>query len=487
MKLNRTSIKNPADWVGYRLPAFDVDAMVKRTREEPIWLHMGAGNIFRIFPAVLQQDLLEKGLSDRGICACELYDEEIIPRTLTPYDNLSLAVTLKTDGTADKQIVASIAESISDKERMLQIFRAPSLQMVTFTITEKGYGRPLMKEIADGLAARHEAGAFPLSLVSMDNCPQNGDVLKSAILSEANANLHGYINSLAFPWTMIDKITPRPSQEVAEMLAKDGYEDTGIITTSKGIWVAASYVIAEECQYLVIEDDFPNGRPPLEKVGVYFTDRETVNKAEKMKVGTCLNPLHTALGTAGCLLGHETVAGIMQDRRIADFIKYIAEKESMPVVADPKIINPQEFLRDCLERRFPNTAIKDTPQRLVEDNSKKIPIRFGETIKLRREAGLPEEELEAIPLFFAIYARYLMGKDDNWQKMNVEPDPRREELMAYFKEEPYNLKALFSDASLFGVDLYSGPMGKKAEGYFAKLIEGPGSVAKTLADFCDCI
>ena len=108
-------------------------------------------------------------------------------------------------------------------------------------------------------------------------------------------------NYISFPWTMIDKITPRPSTQIAENLEQDGFEEIQPITTSRNTYVAP-FVNGEETEYLVIEDSFPNGRPPLQEVGIIFTDRSTVHLIETMKVTTCLNPLHTGLAIFGCLL-----------------------------------------------------------------------------------------------------------------------------------------------------------------------------------------
>ncbi len=96
-------------------------------------------------------------------------------------------------------------------------------------------------------------------------------------------------NKVTYPWTMIDKITPRPDPSVEKILLEDGVEGLEPVITSRNTYVAP-FVNAEECEYLVVEDAFPNGRPALEKGGVIFTDRETVDKVEKMKVCTCLNP-----------------------------------------------------------------------------------------------------------------------------------------------------------------------------------------------------
>ena len=115
MKLKIADLKNKSLWEdkGYELPEFDIEKVKENTLNAPIWLHFGAGNLFRAFPAVLQQNLLNNGLSDKGIIVCESYDEEIIEKVYTPYDNLSLIVTLKPDGVSTKCIaVHAITASI---------------------------------------------------------------------------------------------------------------------------------------------------------------------------------------------------------------------------------------------------------------------------------------------------------------------------------------------------------------------------------------
>jgi fructuronate reductase len=94
---------------------------------------------------------------------------------------------------------------------------------------------------------------------------------------------------------------------VEEALTAAGIEGMAPVVTTKNTYIAP-FVNAEVPQYLVVEDRFPNGRPPLERAGVYLTDRQTVNDTERMKVTTCLNPLHTALAVYGCLLGYDSIA-----------------------------------------------------------------------------------------------------------------------------------------------------------------------------------
>jgi len=151
-------------------------------------------------------------------------------------------------------------------------------------------------------------------------------------------------------------------------LKKDGIEELDPVITSKNTYVAP-FVNAEECEYLVIEDAFPNGRPELEKGGLMFTERETVDKVEKMKVCTCLNPLHTALAVFGCLLGYEKISDEMKDEELKKLVETIGYKEGLPVVVNPGVLDPKEFIDTVLQVRVPNPFMPDTPQRIATDTS----------------------------------------------------------------------------------------------------------------------
>lgn len=518
---------------GYALPQYDRESVTKATRENPFWIHFGAGNIFRAFQANVVQDLLNQGVLDRGLIVAEGYDYEIIEKMNHPHDDYSILVTLKSNGSVEKTVVGSIVESLtldSDNQesfnRLKEIFAADSLQMATFTITEKGYNlygadgkftpqvatdltagpsSPIsyIGKVASLLYARFLAGEKPIAMVSMDNCSHNGDKLAFAIGTFAenwsrsgltDKNFETYIKTsgkVSFPWTMIDKITPRPDASIEELLKKDGVEELDPVITGRHTYVAP-FVNAEECQYLVIEDNFPNGRPALEKGGLIFTTRETVDKVEKMKVCTCLNPLHTALAVFGCLLGYELISEEMKNPSLKKLVEQIGYTEGLPVVVNPGILNPKEFLDTVLNVRIPNPFMPDTPQRIATDTSQKLAIRFGETIKAyAADPALNVSDLKFIPLVFAGWLRYLMGVDDSGKSFTPSPDPRLQELAPIVNRITLGdtadvrsvISDLLSDASIWGVDLCALGMDTIVCQYFAEMIQGPGAVAAALQKY----
>lgn len=284
---------------------------------------------------------------------------------------------------------------------------------------------------------------------------------------------------------------PRPSEEVKAKLDEIGLEDMAPLVTSRNTFIAP-YVNAEVPQYLVVEDKFPNGRPALEKAGVYFTTRDTVNNTETMKVTTCLNPLHTALAVYGCVLGYESISAEMKDTELKALVEKIGYTEGMPVVVDPKIISPMSFIKEVIEERLPNPFIPDTPQRIAIDTSQKVAIRFGETIKsyMKRD-DLDSSKLTFIPLALAGWLRYLLGVNDNLEAFNVSSDPMMEELQKKLagieagNPASYTgqLKEVLANEILFGVDLNKAGLADKVESMFLELIAGKGAVRATLKKY----
>ncbi len=535
MKITENSLSNSEylKKLGYDLPNYDRRKIIKNTKENPKWIHFGAGNIFRAFQANIIQKLLNENIVDTGIIIAEGYDYEIIEKINTPHDNYSILVTLKSNGSINKTIIGSITESlIVDTEnksyfnRLKEIFEEDSLQMATFTITEKGYSLSdgegstlpsILNDIKNGpskpesymgkivslLYTRYKSGEKPIAMISMDNCSRNGSIFHSSVLELANKWLEGnfvekefinYINNedkVSFPWTMIDKITPRPSSYIESILKEDGLEEISPIVTTKNTFIAP-FVNAEECEYLVIEDNFPNGRPPLEKAGVIFTTRDNVEKIEKMKVCTCLNPLHTSLAIFGCLLNYQSISKEMEDNHLRKLVEAIGYKEGLPVVVNPGILNPKDFIDTVLNERLPNPFIPDTPQRIATDTSQKLSIRFGETIKAYNNSkNLKVSDLKFIPLVFAGWLRYLMAIDDNGNAFELSPDPMLKSLTSVMstirigdnKNFEEILEPILQDNKTFGLNLYKVNMASTVCNYFREMISEIGAVKKTLEKY----
>ncbi len=510
---------NAAEWEqkGYELPKFDIKAVREKTAKEPTWVHFGGGNIFRAFPAAILNDALNTGKYDRGVIVAETFDFEVIDKAYAPYDNLSLYVALRSDGNIEKKVIASVTEALkadpqfADWQRLVEIFRNPSLQMISFTITEKGYtyneadlergfnAQFAMGKVAALLYERFQAGQLPLTVQSMDNCSHNGDKVRSGVFAYAERwQKDGLVpqafidylrdeTKITFPWSMIDKITPRPHQKVKELLEADGFEDNNYIETERHTFTAP-FVNAEEVQYLVIEDNYTNGRPPLDLGGALYTTRETVDKVETMKVTTCLNPLHTAMSIYGCMLDYTLISAEMADDDLRAFIQKIGYMEAMPVVVDPGVLNPYEFIGAVINRRLPNPFMPDAPQRIAMDTSQKLPIRFGETIKKYIARGLDKSNLVLIPLTLAGYARYLKGLKDDLTPFEPSPDPMLAELQQIVApleigkadQDWSPLRQLYSRKDVFGLDLYEAGLGDQIEGYVKELYAGAGAVRKTL-------
>ncbi len=528
MKLTLESIKNERQsWLGkgFVMPDYDIDKMRENTKKSPEWIHFGAGNIFRGYIACLADELIGKGELETGIIAAGSHDPEIIERIYKPYDNLALLAGLRAAGDRYLRVIAGIAEAAESNgaglERLKECARADSLKMISYTITEKGYAvRGIGGEVFDFVKSdieagssgelvsamsitaallyeRFLAGAKPIALVSMDNCSENGRKLRESVLfiiegwvknGSADKAFLDYAadeSRVSFPWSMIDKITPRPAQNIADELTALGIEDMQPIVTKRNTFIAP-FVNAEMPQYLVIEDNFPNGRPPLEKAGVYMTDRETVGRSERMKVMTCLNPLHTALAVFGCLLGYKKISDEMDDPDLKKLVYGLGFTEGLPVVVDPGIISPRDFLNEVLTERLPNSNLPDTPQRIATDTSQKLAIRFGGTISAYEKQG-EAGKLRLIPLVIAAWIRYLTGIDDNGRSFERISDPMLTELSEIVSPDWYGhtadsaaVRGLLSNSMLFGTDLVKAGLADTIIADLNAMLAGKGAVRRTL-------
>ena len=201
MKLTISGIQDASAWqqAGITLPNYDVKQLQETSHRNPRWIHFGAGNIFRMFIGGIADQLIAQGLMESGIACAETFDFDIVDKIYKPYDNLVLAVTLNADGTTNKRVIGSLTEAIKAQTslpeewaRLVEIFTNPDLQMVSFTITEKGYALKdatgaffsyaqadlehgpkhavsAMAVVTALLYERFLAGGIPVAVVSMDN------------------------------------------------------------------------------------------------------------------------------------------------------------------------------------------------------------------------------------------------------------------------------------------------------------------------------
>ncbi len=527
-----TEDKAAFEKAGIALPKYDVAALQEHTLENPVWMHMGTGNIFNGFIGSVTQELLNKGEMSSGIIGLEVHSDENLKKIVKPHDHLKLNVVLLPDASVELEVLGSVTQNLlvngecpEDEAIMRKAFADPKFQLLSYTITEKGYSlrdiegkylpqvekdlelgpqscRSAMALSCALLLERFNAGAFPVAMLSMDNCSHNGTKLKEAVVEIAkewqnrgfvNADFISYIedeSKVSFPWSMIDKITPRPDPAIATKLKDYGLEGIDPVKTSRGTFLAP-FVNAEKPQYLVVEDKFPNGRPPLDKAGILFTTGEKVDLCERMKVTTCLNPLHTAMAVYGCVLGYDRIYQETEDAEIMKLVNTLGYDEGLKVVEDPKILSPRAFIKEVIEVRLPNRCLPDSPQRIATDTSLKVPVRFGETLKNYKKNGLDAAKLIALPLAIAGWLRYLMAIDDQGQPFELSDDPQIPSLKAqmegivFGKPETVGdkLKGILSNASLFGVNLYEAGLGEKIEGLFAEEIAGVGAVRATLKKY----
>lgn len=486
---------------GIELPAFDVQAVARRTERSPVWVHFGAGNIYRALIAHVQQRLLDQGLQHAGLTAVVSRSSGALGAIWAPHDNLTMLCSIEPDGATERCVIGSISEAVcsDDRARLRAIFESESLQIASFTITEKGYrwedegetpdtAQSAMAQAALGLLWRYEAGKRKLALLSLDNVSGNGDVLRASLARVAAvwegrglapAGFAAYVTDeelVAFPISMIDKIVPRPSEAVQGELEALGFTDLGILVTSRHTHMAP-FVNCEVPEYLVVEDRFPAGRPPLERAGVYVTDRATVSRCERMKVMACLNPVHTALAVFGCLLGFTRIADEMNDPLLRALAEGVG-REGMRVTEDPGIIRPEDFFRELMEKRFVNPALGDSPQRIACDTSQKLPIRIGETIKRHMaDPSLGAASLRWIPLVAAGWLRYLLGTDDSMRPMALSPDPMLPGLSERVRSD---LWGVLGSRHIFGVDLVEAGLAPRIKALYNGMRQGPGAVRACL-------
>ena len=449
--LNAANLHRLADRA--QVPSYDRAALT------PAVVHISVGGFSRAHQLVYLDELAERGVSDWGVVGVGLHSASMRD-ALAPQDHLYTVV--ERDADAERaRVVGAMVDYVyapEARERVLDLLSDERTRVVTMTVTGTAYrldpqtgefepddearadleqpDRPssVFGFLVEGLDRRRRAGLPPFTVLSCDNMPSNGAAARAAVLGYARLRdevLARWItDNVAFPSSMVDRITPTTSPEERDTIAEDlGIDDN---------WP----VITEPFSQWFVEDAFCNGRPPLETVGVRFVD--DIGHYELMKT-RLLNAGHCALGYLGQVAGLETTDEAMSDPVFHEYLDRLMTTEVIPQLPRPEGVDLGEY-ESSLLRRFANPAIGDQLTRLTRRGSTKMPNYVLPSLHSALAEGRPHALLT---LAVAGWVRYLQGADDAGRPIEVQDQlaDRLQTLAAAGGTDP---RPLLSERSIFG-------------------------------------
>jgi mannitol 2-dehydrogenase len=369
-------------------------------------VHFGVGGFHRVHQAMYIDRLLEQGLAaDWGICGVGVMPVDRRMRdVLHAQDGLYTLVAEHSDGSREARVIGSIVDyryAPDDPEATIELLAAPSTRIISMTITEGGYhvdgsGTSVFGLIAEALARRRDRSIASPTIMSCDNIVANGEVARRAVIAHANrqSDLAEWVAAhTKFPNSMVDRITPATTPDLTTAVQRDfGVEDQ---------WP----VLAEPFAAWVLEDDFSDGRPPLEQAGVLLVD--DVSPYESMKL-RLLNAGHQCLCYFAHLCGYRFVHDAARDPLFTEFLCSYFDFEAIPTLAPVPGIDLHDYTRTLIER-FANPGVRDTVARLCAYSSDRIPKWLLPVIRDNLAAGGPIRLASAT---VASWARYAEGVDE---------------------------------------------------------------------------
>lgn len=452
------SLKSPGPLNNSRLGTLQPSVRVPRYDRSlltPAVVHIGVGGFHRAHQAIYFDDLADQGISsDWGVVGVGLHNPRI-GRVFADQDNLYSVLIRHTDG--DNARVVGVHTSYlfapDDPARVLDVLTAPTTRLVTLTITGSAYGLrdpddpdvladvetpwapgTAFGYIVEALDRRRCAGHLPFTVLSCDNVPNNGGVTREAVLSTAarrgdTALVRWIDEQVAFPGSMVDRITPETTPEIRDGLARRH----GVIDQ----WP----VVTEPYSQWIVEDWFCNDRPPLDAVGVHFVG--DVLPFEVMKT-RLLNGAHCALGYLGYLAGYRTTDAAMADSVLHEFIKgYLAEVAvQLPTLPG---VDLSAYCADLLER-FANPSIGDQLSRLCRRGSTKVPAYVLPSLRYALQHEKPNSH---VVLAVAAWFRYLRGIDCDGHPIDIQ-DAFAETLIERAVEGGTDPRPLLAEQEIFG-------------------------------------
>jgi mannitol-1-phosphate/altronate dehydrogenase len=437
------------------VPTYDRSALT------PAVVHFSVGGFHRSHQLLYFDELAQRGISDAwGVVGVGLHSREM-KDALAPQDHLYTVVERSPDGERARVVGVMVDYHFAPDAPgvVLDVLTDARTRMVSLTITGSGYRldpqsgafdadcpdirwdvretdrpRTVFGFLVEALDRRRRAGLPPFTVVSCDNMHRNGEATRAAVVGFARLRdevLARWIaDRVSFPSSMVDRITPHTMPEERDAIAhRYGVDDR---------WP----VITEPFSQWFIEDDFCNGRPPLDQVGVRFVD--DVVQYELMKT-RLLNASHCALGYLGSLAGYESIDQVMADPVFARYAAQLMDVEVAPLLPPPDGIDLGEY-RSTLLKRFANPAIADQLPRLCRRGSTKMPHHLLPSLRQALDEGRPHRLLT---LAVAAWFRYLRGVDAAGRPIAID-DPRGELLQTLAQAGGDDPRLLLRVTSIFG-------------------------------------
>jgi mannitol 2-dehydrogenase len=427
-------------------------------------VHFGVGGFHRAHQAMYLDKLMNEGKAlDWGICGVgTLPADRAMRDVMAAQDGLYTLVLKHSDGTLEPRVIGSIVQYLyapDDPEAVIDRLTDPLTRVVTLTITEGGYNidhvsgefdaaNPVIREdiqpgavprsvfglVVEALERRRTRGTPPFTVVSCDNIQGNGHVARRVFTAFArlrNPELAEWMErEVRFPSSMVDRITPVTTDSDRELVREQ-------------LHVADAWpVVCEPFTQWVLEDEFVNGRPPLEDVGVQLV--ENVEPYELMKL-RLLNASHQALCYLGYLAGYRLVHEVCQDPLFSNFLLRYMDEEATPTLAPVPGIDLGWYKRNLIER-FSNPHVRDTVARLCAESSDRIPKWLLPVIREQLARG---GEISCSAVVVAAWARYDEGVDEKGEPIEV-VDRLKDRLMAAAQLERGTPGAFIADHSVFG-------------------------------------
>lgn len=473
-------------------PKYDRERMQARI------VHLGFGAFHRAHQALLTDRLLNSGKSDWAICEVNIVGGEQLIEDIRKQHHL-YSVLEKGAQSKALFIIGSVKESllatVDGIELILERMASPIVEIVSLTVTEKGYcmlpgGRGLDLNnalieadlanpcepksapgvIVEALARRMQRGISSFTALSCDNIPENGHVLKKAILDLAKARdpkLAQWIEAnTTFPCTMVDRIVPAATDETLTEIQQElggMYDPCGIACEPFIQWV--------------IEDNFVTQRPNWDEVGAEFVDNVVPYEEMKLRM---LNGSHSFLAYLGYLAGYQHINDCMNDNDYKNATKTLMIKQQAPTLNVPAHVDLHRYA-DKLIERFSNPSLKHKTWQIAMDGTQKLPQRLLDSIRWHIKH---HSDYSLLALGVAGWMRYVSGFDDNNQPIEVR-DPMLDEIKQQVntsEDGEERVNHLLSLTRVFGDDLSNDHLFKQTvtQHYLALMTQGAKHTIKHL-------